>query len=207
MTGSPLEPRDIDWDREIDAALAVEPSHQFLGRLRARIAGEPRPVLRRLPLILFAGGGVLAALLFALRLPGTAPAPAERSGTSPAAIGTATQPVPVPHAAAAVPAPVAAIGSGVSPATSGVPPAGMPRARAQNRRHRLAPTEPEVLISYSEQRALQGLLRTAAREPLKISHAPFDAVQDSEGPPRVIVVPAIAIAPLVPEPVEEGDSK
>jgi TonB family protein len=50
-------------DREIERALAVEPSPEFVARVRARIASEPPPVAWRVPWIFTAVGATVGAIL------------------------------------------------------------------------------------------------------------------------------------------------
>jgi cytochrome c' len=56
--GEPLTDGDID--RALGAALAVEPSPEFLARVRMRIASEPEPSGWRLPWMLAAGACTIA---------------------------------------------------------------------------------------------------------------------------------------------------
>lgn len=79
--------KDAALEREIERALAVDPSPEFLVRVRARIAEEPAPASRRFG-SLFAGIATVAAaavLILAVRMvsparqPETAPLLASRS--------------------------------------------------------------------------------------------------------------------------------
>lgn len=55
-------------DREIAAALAVDPSPEFLVRVRQRIAAEPAPAKWRMGWIWIAAGATAAALIVAVAL-------------------------------------------------------------------------------------------------------------------------------------------
>ena len=57
---------DLDIDRALAAALAVEPSAEFLARVRTRIAGEPEPSAWRFPWTLAAVGAMALALVSAV---------------------------------------------------------------------------------------------------------------------------------------------
>ena len=55
-------------DREIKEALAMDPSPEFLARVRMRIANEPAPAQRRVAWWLAAAATVAAAIVFAIVL-------------------------------------------------------------------------------------------------------------------------------------------
>jgi hypothetical protein len=64
-----------DLDRELTAALLVEPSPEFAARVRTRIASEPGPARWRMPRLALATAGVaLAALAANVILSGPGPA-------------------------------------------------------------------------------------------------------------------------------------
>jgi len=57
-------------DRELAAALDVDPSPEFVARVRARIAAEPAPASWRLPRLMLAAGTCAVAIgLSALVVP------------------------------------------------------------------------------------------------------------------------------------------
>ena len=60
--GDPLN--DADLDRELSAAMAVDPSPEFLARVRIRIAAEPEPSIWQRPWLL-AAAGVCALVIVA----------------------------------------------------------------------------------------------------------------------------------------------
>lgn len=53
-------------DRELAQALAVDPSPEFVARLRARIAAEPAPSTWRMPRVLMAAGAAAVLILAVL---------------------------------------------------------------------------------------------------------------------------------------------
>jgi hypothetical protein len=181
---------DDELEREIDALFAAEPSPQFLATVRSRMAEAPQR--SRFPWVMpaFAGGAVLALLLVASRVWIEAPRallPAERIDAALTARPSA--PPPLEWGTPAIPlAPVA------------------PRPDAERQRARRA-VSPEVLVPLAEQHALQRVLRAAASEPLLMAQSAATEMHYPAQPPPPLVVPAIVIEPLVPEPTEEGDSK
>jgi len=55
---------DAALDRELQRALAVDPSPEFVARVRTRIASEPAPRAWQFPWVMsFAGGAVVAAVI------------------------------------------------------------------------------------------------------------------------------------------------
>jgi len=56
-------------DRELTAALAVEPSPEFVARVRARIAQEPAPKFWRMPRMLMAGAAMAVVVVVAVAIP------------------------------------------------------------------------------------------------------------------------------------------
>lgn len=87
-------------DRELSAALDVDPSPEFLARVRARVAREPAPAFWRMPRLLLAAGAlavvvVVSAIVvqprdpdvaseFRLRSASARPAPAATEEVAPA---------------------------------------------------------------------------------------------------------------------------
>ena len=53
-------------DRDLSAALAVDPSPEFLARVRERIAREPEPRFWRMPRLLLAGAALSAVVAVAV---------------------------------------------------------------------------------------------------------------------------------------------
>jgi hypothetical protein len=148
-------------DREIESALAIDPSPEFLARVRERIAGEPAP-LRRGVWLVFANGlavavvgaiAVMASFHNADRglVPVLAPSPA------PAAVSGPASAVSVP--------PAGVVRSGVDLA---IRPAGQ-RVHAR--------LWPDVLVSAGDARAIRAL-RDVGRVDLAValSDAPSASV-------------------------------
>ena len=183
-----LEPRD-PMDDEIDRALSVEPSVELLRRVRSRIAEEPARRGRWVAVGVFAAGTALGVVLIGLRLLGEGPrAPV---APTPARLASTTISPPPAHA-------------------PWLPPAWIERAptrKAERVRAADTPDEAEVLVPLAERESLQRLLRAASREPLVLASADKTATDSLEGPPAPIVVPPIVIERLVPDLVDEGDSK
>jgi hypothetical protein len=192
MTGVPPHSRDDDLDRELDALLAIEPSPQLVARVRARLAEPARSASWRLPAIAFAGGAIIAVLIVTLAQPPAGPhASNNLAGQDTMRPQASSVPVSVGDAS---PSSGAAVSSTRTSRTR--PPAYTRRQDSLS----------EVLIPRAEQHALQHVLRTSAREPLRVS-ADSVVVRAPTGPPSPIVVPAIVIEPLTPQRVEKGESR
>ena len=179
---------DRALDREIELALAVQPSPEFVARLRAAVpAGSPAS--RQLPWIWIAASAAGDAIAVVL-LMGSVVAP-ERGE------------VPQPPQLA------------VSPHLASIPPNRLvPEIRALEAPHRASPVssvrlkprriEPELLLAAAESAALKRLMRGPRQG--RVDPSAFDSFElQQAGPPRAIVVPAIAeISPL---PSSHLDSK
>jgi hypothetical protein len=114
---------DESLDREMESLLAVEPSPDFLARVRARVAEEPLPRRWRTSWMFASAAAVAAAVVALLAWPASEQAPSRPAPVEPPHIVDAgraivsapvTQPSPVPKpvsvsAGAAVPAPDRAI--------------------------------------------------------------------------------------------------
>ena len=165
------EAGDSALDREIDAALAVDPSPEFVARIRARIASEPAPAswwqLRWVMLVPVASAAVVvvAAAIWLQE-----PSPEQvtsRAGNDVVLAPPALEQPAIPQLEATAP-PRPWSGRRTPPAvarTLSGPPAvartlsGPPVVA----RTLSGPREPEVLISRDEQRGLE-LLLTAVRD-------------------------------------------
>ena len=128
-----------DLDRELTAALGVEPSPEFAARVRARIASEPRPARWRMPRLALATAGVALAALAANLIM------AQPGSTRPA-----DAPL-LPHQSLALIEPLRA-----------APPSIVPR-RESHRGRRTMPSD--VQVSRSEMLALQRLFSGAIVAP------------------------------------------
>jgi hypothetical protein len=65
---------DASLDREIESVLAVEPSPEFVARVRARVAEEPEPGQWRVSWMFAAAGAVAVAIVAVLAWPSREPA-------------------------------------------------------------------------------------------------------------------------------------
>jgi hypothetical protein len=172
--------KDAALEREIERMLAVDPSPEFLVRVRARIAGEPAPAWRGFGW-LFAGVATVAAaaaLVLAVRMvsarpPATAPLLASRS------IGSA---VVVPSV---VPAQYVMSGFLVPP---------KPRSGVGGSRTAATRT-PEPLFDPRETTALQRLI--ADVRDARVDLTPLA----KEGPMPVPAMDPLVISPIVIEPL------
>jgi hypothetical protein len=173
---------DRDLDRELDAALEIDPSPEFLARVRMRIESEPRrapwplgvPVgARRWAL---AGLGALAVAVLAVAV--------IRSGRSESAR-------PASQVAGMVP-PASAFAAPSMPPMEVVPPGSgiVGPAAARSRARRAAPAAtvaaPPVLVAANEVAALERLFARAREGRVDMS-----ALPDQPDPP-------VASAPLAP---------
>ena len=199
---------DSALDREIDAALAVDPSPEFVARVRARIAGEPTPApwwqLRWTMLVPVAGAAIV---VIAAAMWWREPSPeqvASRAGNDvvlsapslerPVSSQVDTTPIPrVPRVQGrsprALPGP-----QSVAPTLSGP----QPVARILS-----GPREPEVLISRDEQRAF-ALLVAAVREG-RIRSLPDERTTDASLEPADLALTPLVIEPLPQTARLEGD--
>jgi hypothetical protein len=149
-----LEPlTDAALDREIEAALAVEPSPEFLARVRLSLAAEPaRPSWRRWAFVGAAAAAAAAVLVIATWRVPVARAPRASVASGAAARGAdavvrhSSRPAEPARVAAARPR----------------PPRAAPAPRAVEARPTLeeagVPALPEVLFSETERQALAMLL-------------------------------------------------
>jgi hypothetical protein len=171
-------------DRHIQEALAVDPSPEFLARVRQRIADEPSPrTAFGFPAWTAAAVGAvaLAAAVFGVSVvrqhsrmvPG---------GEHPTIL--ASQRLP-PYAPAVV-APAS------SPRHATIPPAIRTYVAA-------VPSAPEVLISASESRAIQNLIAGVREGRIDPRSLPADPPPASD-----IIIPPIAIAPISASSIGEG---
>jgi hypothetical protein len=140
---------DLAIEREIEAALAVDPSPEFVARVRARIVNEPAPASwwqLRWPIVATAAAAAAVVMAVALSWQPAVPEGIAARGGADVVLTTPT----------------------VEPAT---PQVGEQRIARAPRPRRANPIEspssgvrePEVLVSHDEQRGLE-LLLTAVRE-------------------------------------------
>jgi hypothetical protein len=190
-------------DQEIRDALRVDPSPEFLARVRTRIASEPAPPAWRWPWLLAAAGAVAAAALIALVVPrptDVKPAvPLTRIVQGPVVSERATTPATTTASVAQAPA------RRVDPARPGGPAsaraAGLAEARGLSVRGEAqgpARQADQVLLDPAETRALRGLI-AGVRE----GHVDLTAILKSETPAPMALEPVtdLVIAPIIIEPI------
>jgi hypothetical protein len=175
---------DAALDGEIRRALAVNPSPEFLARVRTRIASEPDPAARRLSLVLVALAVVAVAIVAIVAISHRRPAWTE------------------------TPAPLTARPFVGTAALVSLPPANARTFRSMNagrpRTGDLKP-EPEVLIAVDEAKALRALI-SGIREGRIVLTPELRAVPVTSEPLSVdeIAIEPIAITPIAPATGETG---
>ena len=184
-------------DREIDAAVSVEPSPEFSARIRTRVAAEQvsrgwnwlpsaSPGHRRSSWS-WAGGAAAVMAAVALLWLTSQPRPAGDQGVISSA--------PLRPPAALAPAAVAAAGP---PAGAMESPVSAPVARVVVGIGRAPETEPEVVISRDEAVALRELVAAINEGRVEPSVLPdLDSPSDPLEPLEELVVEPIALSPLV----------
>jgi hypothetical protein len=189
---------DAGLERDIERALAVEPSLEFLARVRAEIAAQPDRMPRRIAWTWLAAGSAVAAIIAALVLSRPA-APQPDNVLEPARIETTT----AAKTTAAEPA--------ATPQTS------LPQIPRSHVRHvprrrfpsltpvaeRTARAEPEVLIAKDEAAALKRLMRGFNRgvvEPSAAGDGP-NGVQPIQPPIPIVVAPMAEVSPITIAPL------
>jgi len=203
-------------EREIARALAVDPSPEFVARVRMRIASEPPPRRTWWMPVLVGATAIAAAVTIVLvapwrgaqvqlkkaadpqvRLkPDTTPERAtegvgsgfSRTRTSPGE----TQIRLKPDATEAV-APIRGVGSGFSRTS-----------RTPKTTDDVRPAEPELLVSREESDALRRLLARASQHPIVVDTLVLDAADPVDLAPPEIAIEPIKIEPLVPQTNGEG---
>jgi hypothetical protein len=185
--------------REIEAALAVDPSPQFVARIRTHIASEPAPASwwqLRWPMLV--GAVVASVVVMAVALSWQPVAPEQRlvrGGTDVAL--TAPTPKPAPSAAPA-------IAPRVQPSQTNI-------ARALSGESRPArgtvDGPPEVLISRDEQRGLELLLTAVREKRVPASLSSRLVAGEVEVEPADIALSEIVIQPLQQMAALEGESQ
>ena len=195
---------DESLDRELAAAIDVEPSPEFLARVRMRLANEPAPSSWRTWWIPIAASIAVAAIAVAIAMPERSPQRLESreipGPTEPAALDrdvadpagplrgmrpTRTETLPPPDRTAGLERPP----DGGS-AVDGPPADAAVRAQTDS----FAAPFPDVLISEDEQRAFALLLSAIRADELPALPAPDETVETLRPKP-------LEIAPLVIEPL------
>jgi hypothetical protein len=162
-----------DLDREIDAALAVDPSTEFLARVRGRIEREPAPSSWQGPRALVAAVAVAVVAAGVMSMP--------RGNRQPATEGAAAPAV-----------------SQSSPATSpSAPGASVAAQRVQpGARFR---TRPALIVATNELNGLRGL-QALVREG-RVAFVLPDESSENAAAPAPVAVSNIVIAPIEIEPI------
>jgi hypothetical protein len=157
-----------DLDREIDAALAVAPSREFLARVRSRIQREPTPSIWQGPRALLAAGTVAVVAAAVIALPRGHRVPAPDEAAAPA--------VSRSHPATSL--------SGLSASVG--PPSVQRRSRPR--------TLPAVIVATNELNGLRGL-EAIVREGRLAFVFPDESAQNA-APAASVATDDIVIAPI-----------
>ena len=185
MDGHKHEPlNDETLEREIEAALGVDPSPEFLAKVRARVAEEQKPAGWLLRWHWVAGtvvaAGVALFAVYAWREP------------EPPGVGRDSAPIAVLQREATLPAVTA-------PAIAEHQPA--PALARPVRRH-----APEVLISEKEKSGFRLLLASLSKQEDARQIQEALAKVETSGPPWLEISP-IVIEPFSQFTVSEGDAQ
>lgn len=165
---------DAALDRELEAALDVDPSPEFLARVRMRVANEPAPTSWRAPWTGVAAAAAAAVVVIAVTV-------SNAPDDGPVAPRRAAAPRPTPREGVPAPAPaprVAESRPAVRPRTRVAPvvtPAAVHTVAEERRPF------PEVLVSADEVRAYQMLLGIVEQQrlpPPPVAAAAADDVVD-----------------------------
>jgi hypothetical protein len=185
---------DAALDREIQTALAEDPSPEFLARVRARIANEPAPSRPWLSWTLAAAAAIAAVIVMAMVLS----RPRETVPSSPAGVARGGNPVE--------PARPKEPGPQVIPTRGPNAPAQQPAAVAQAPADRLVANEPEILIDSRESMALRRLITGTRDGSLDLSAALQTTIPTAMELPAIsdVVIVPITIEPLAPPAGAEG---
>jgi hypothetical protein len=191
MTSSAIE-------REIAQALAVEPSPEFVARVRMRVANEPPP--RRawatwMP-VLVGATAIAAVVLIAVIAPWHGSPVRLTPVTTTSTNATAGKDVALAAAGSATPT---AVGSGLSRTKT-------PQASQVSVGSAFSRTvaEPEVLVPQAEIDMYRRLIASArASSPAALVEAPPEIVADLQ-PPSELTIEPIKIDPITPQSSGEG---
>ena len=178
---------DTAIDREVQAALAVDPSPEFLARVRTRIATEPAGDASWLSWKVVAAGALAVAILMAVVV--------SRPEGTPTAVSQASRAEDVRLAPPAA----------VEPPRRAETPEARTRAwRAEAPEARRRP-EPEILLDPAETRALRRLIAGTRDGSLDLSASLRAATPTAMDLPPIdaIVIAPLTIDPLTPS-GEEG---
>jgi hypothetical protein len=189
---------DAALERDIERALAVEPSPEFLARVRAEIDAQPERTPWRIAWTWLAVGSAVAAITAAIVLSRPA-APQPRNVLEPAPVATTTTAKTAPAKPAATPQ--ASLAQTLGSHMRDVPRGRLPSLTSVAQR--TPRPEPEVLIAQDEAVALRRLMRGLDRgvvEPSVASDGP-SGVQPIQPPIPIVVAPMAAVSPITIEPL------
>jgi hypothetical protein len=180
---------DAMLELEIERALAVEPSPEFLARVRTHIASAPetRRWTIRWPLIVAASAAAIVLMVTAVVMSGRIRSPRVVPPESTAVVVRTTEPAPPP----------------VSPPAQRIEPRRRVAASMMVKREVPRSTEPEVLIPKGEAAALRRLMRglhTGAVDPSTIadgSRARGVVLPTGD----IVLEPLAGLAPVTLEPL------
>jgi hypothetical protein len=180
MNAAPRE--GAPYDAELRAALNIEPSAEFVARVRTRIASEPAPSRWRLAWVMVPVATAAVVILGALIEMRPRPEPA------------APIQAEAPTSVSPVPAPVAVENE---PAVRGV------RLQAERTVKRVAPAFPDVLVSADERRALEFVAAITARGRIgDLPMEPADTGIEAVTLHDVEIVAMTGLTPLRIEPLQ-----
>ena len=196
---------DAALEREIDAALAVDSSPEFLARVRTRIAAEPEPSTWRLSWTLAAAGAMVATFVMVVAV-----ARVDRARSSAPASRSATPEKPSVNASASVAPPIDPRGAPALIAAPQSPPSTLGVSTAvpvSNRRVRsvaVRAKEPDVLVSPDEAAGLRRLIAIVRDGRVDLIAALGESTRATRAlqPQNEIVVePIAAFVPITLEPL------
>jgi hypothetical protein len=193
---------DAALARDLEAALAVDPSPDFVARVRTRVQDE-RDAAWFPPAWALAAAGALVVVAAIVGLPRpnvsqvTTDAPAVRHHSPAprrdAAVATSIGPAPRQDAAAAPP--VSRVKNREAPR----------RAAVVSVRRSASRDQPELLIEAGEARALQQLFSDVRQGLIDLTSLHQVAAAATLQPPSEIAFPPITIEPVATESAEEGE--
>jgi hypothetical protein len=204
-------------DQEIGDALKVDPSPEFMARVRTRIANEPAPSAWRWSLTFAAGGALAAAVIVAAiwspiqrRPDPSGPGSQAKASASAGPKGPALQPAKPdnslterrPDRVSDVRRP-GPFGPGRTRESRD---AAGPEGPALHEKPAVAAHQTEILFDHSEMRALQGLIAAARNGSIALTPAGAaapPAPMELE-PVTDLVIPPIPVEPIAPISGTEG---
>ena len=168
---------DSALEREIESLLAIEPSPEFLARVRTHIANEPEPSRWRLAWVVVPAMGACIVVFATVMVMWSRPEPvvpvqAVTPRPAPPTIVEREPPVEVPRVAD----PRGSAGTGTS-------------------RQRLADPFPEVMVSEDERRAFANLLLAVQQERLPVLVRAEDEIEEPLMP-APLEIEQLTIEPL-----------